>query len=263
MSVRNATATDPRTMDHIIGADEQGLRSAIDPGIRRLAIVVGLPLVDGVFITLVLAGVLDSLSGIVLTGLVIFGGTAAAAVVIADCPGQPRRRLLAVAGLGLVIVPVAAIQAMVAPTLATWIDIVVLERFAAIVLTIIAIDMLGLRIGRYLPGPGPVVILALLVSLNPTNGLVLAADYTLLVNGAIAALIGIGAISLWIILGHHLRAFLRPDRIRFAGGLALVALAIAIVTPIPTELAIVALVVGLLFGVTFDTEKRTLDVQVW
>lgn len=219
------------------------------PGIRRLSIVVGLPLLDGVFVTLVLAGILDSISGILLTGIVIFGGTAAAAVIIADCDGNPRAHLVGVIVLGMVIIPMAAIQAMLAPTVATWLDIALLERFAAIVLAIIAIDMMGLRINRYLPSPGPVVVLGILVSLDPANGIGLVADTTLLVNGAIAAGIGIGAVMLWLLVGQRLRSKLDPDRIRVAGGVSLAVLAVALLSPVPAAAAIGALVLGILFAI--------------
>lgn len=244
-------------MDVNVGSDVRSSRIDTGPGVRRLAIVVGLPLVDGVFITLVLAGVLDSLAGIALTGIVIFGGTAAAAVVLADCCGKAQPRLLAVAVLGAVIIPVAGIQAMLAPTLATWLDIALLERFAAIILVIIALDMLGLPIREYLPSPGPVVILALLVSLDPANGMVLAADYALLVNGAIAAGIGIAAVASWILVGERLRPILEPARIRVAGGLSLVTLAVALVTTLPPEIALIALGAGVLFAIDRDGLEGT------
>lgn len=231
--------------------------SIVGRATRRLAIVVGLPLVDGVFITLVLAGVLDSPAGVALTGFVIFGGTAAAAVVLADCTGRPRRRLAAVVVLGMVIVPVAAIQAMLAPTLATWIDVALLERFAAIILAIIAIDMMGLRVGRYLPSPGPVVILALLVSLDPANGMVLAADQGLFLSGAVAATIGVGVVAVWIVLGHRLRPVLDPARVRVAGGVSLAALSVALVSSLPAGIALIALGGGIIFALDAGGSGRT------
>lgn len=215
-----------------------------DPGIRRLGIVIGLPLIDGVFITLVLAGILDAVAGVILTGLIIFGGTAAAAVVLADLEDESITHLIGLGVIGAIIIPVAGIQAMIAPTLSTWLDVALLERFAVIVLLIIAIKMMGLPFARYMPRSGVVVALALVVSLDISNGSWVAADLGLFVNGAVAAAIGILAVGSMILAGNRIRNLLDTDRIRMVGGASVAALAISLVLNWPLWVALGVLVIG-------------------
>ncbi|MFB6176310.1 MAG: hypothetical protein ABEI99_04055, partial [Halobaculum sp.] len=59
------------------------LEQLVEGPTRLLATVMALPLVDGIFPALVLAGTLDQPLRIVETGLLIFGGSATMAVILA------------------------------------------------------------------------------------------------------------------------------------------------------------------------------------
>lgn len=234
----------------------------LTPGRRRLAVVLGLPLADGVFITLVLAGVLADPTGIVLTGVVIFGGTAAAAVTLADLEANPRNQLRYVLLLGSVLVPIAGVQAMMAPSVASLIDIGILERFAAIVLAIIGIRMIETRLTRWLPAPGMIVVLGILVSLDPAGSHDLVLEPSLFVAGAASAGIGIAVVAAVVLVGHRLRSLVCPDRMRHAGGVAVLVLATSLVSPLPTTAALAALVLGITYAGEWPTTVKSLGEPV-
>lgn len=238
----------PGIMDTQDRSEYRAVKPTFGRQTRRLGIVIGLPLVDGVFITLVLAGILDSLAGIVLAGLVIFGGTAAAAVVLTDTAHSPREQLVAIGVIGVVVIPLAGIQAMAAPSLALWLDVDLLKRFAVIILAIVALELADVPVRHYLPGPGPIVALALVVSLDPNNGIWAGADVSLFLFGSLAALIGIFAVTVMILVGNHLRHLLDPDRVGLAGSGALIVLAVSLMMPVPTSFALATLVVGLILS---------------
>ena len=56
-------------------------------GTRLLATVMALPLVDGIFPALILAGAVTSAVGVLEVGLLVFGGSATLAVVLAEMEG--------------------------------------------------------------------------------------------------------------------------------------------------------------------------------
>jgi len=60
------------------------LEQQVGEGTRLLATVMALPLVDGIFPALILAGALASPLGIIEVGLLVFGGSATLAVVLAE-----------------------------------------------------------------------------------------------------------------------------------------------------------------------------------
>ena len=78
---------------------------------KLLATVMVLPLIDGIFPALVVAGVLSTATGVVETGILIFGGSATAAVILAEMDGDRRDMVTSVLLIGAVIIPLAALEA--------------------------------------------------------------------------------------------------------------------------------------------------------
>jgi hypothetical protein len=105
---------------------------------KLLATVMALPLIDGIFPALVIAGALNSTVGIIETGLLIFGGSATMAVVLAEMEGTPRERVIKILLIGAVVVPVAALEASVAATLDSILNLEIFTRFAGVVILAVA-----------------------------------------------------------------------------------------------------------------------------
>jgi hypothetical protein len=228
------------------------LERRVGEGTRLLATVMALPLFDGIFAALVLAGAVSSLVGMVEVGLLIFGGSATLAVVLAEMEGSRRDRVRSILYVGAFVVPVAAIQAAIAPTIESVLSMAVFERFAALVILAVAAKTASATVGEYLPSPGVIIGLGLIASVRP-NGLELAvvSDPSYVLYGTGAAAIGVGFALAVAVSGPWLRGNVDLDRFRFGSAVALGVLPLSIleVGPITGEepLALVVLVVtGLL-----------------
>lgn len=239
-------------------------QATLTPGERRLALVMGLPLIDGVFITLVLAGVLETVAGILITGAVVFMGGASVAVIVSDLTGRPVDHLPTVALVGAIIVPVAAVQAMLAPTLASVIDVAVLERFAAVILLAIAAGMASDRIGQYLPRHGVIVVLALVASVQPNS---LAIQPAIAWDQAIAAVAAAGVAVVLagtlVLVNSHVRSALDPRRFEVGGACSLAWLGIALITPLPENGAILILGMALVIALEWDRPRLPITTTLW
>ncbi len=194
-----------------------------------LATVMALPLVDGIFPALVLAGALDSPIGVLEVGLLVFGGSATLAVVLAEMDAPPRKAARAVLAVGAMLVVGAAVEAALAPTIQSVVDLPTFERFAAIVIAAIAAKTGSARLGEYLPRPAVIVGLGLVASVDPSGAtLEVTTDPTLVVHAVAAALVGtlfaLGA----ALFGPRLRRNVDVDRFRFGSAVALGLLAISI-----------------------------------
>jgi len=128
-----------------------------------------LPLVDGVFPALILAGALDEPLGALQVGLLIFGGSATVAVILAEMNGTPREQATVVLLVGIPLILLAAVQAALAPAIESVLDIVIFERFAALVIAAIAAKTASATIGDYLPNPVVVIGLGLVASIDPSG----------------------------------------------------------------------------------------------
>ncbi|MDB2242088.1 DUF5794 domain-containing protein [Halorubrum ezzemoulense] len=223
------------------------LEQQVGSATKLLATVMVLPLIDGIFPALVVAGVLGSATGVVETGILIFGGSATAAVILAEMDGTRREMVASVLLIGAVIIPVAAVEAALAPTLQELLNLPVFERFAGLVILTIAAKTASSEIGEYLPSPGVIIGLGLVASFEP-SGFALRTSTEYVVNGTAAAAVGVAFALSIALLSPHLRGRVDIDRFRFGSAVALGVLALPILlgpfdlmqTEAPVALAVLA-----------------------
>jgi hypothetical protein len=227
------------------------IEQRVDDATKLLAIVMCLPLVDGLFPALVLAGALDTVTGILEVGLLVFGGSAMVAVIIAEMDAGPRQQAKIVLGVGSVVITLAVVEAALAPTLAGLLNLAVFERFAGVVILAVAASTASARIAEYLPRPAVIVVLGLIASIDPAGAeLVVDVRPELLVRAAAAGGVGV-AFALVVALGSpYLRNAVDLDRFRFGSAVALGVLPLSIYGIIPANapLALAVLVVTTIFA---------------
>ena len=229
----------------------------VGEGTRLLATVMALPLLDGIFAALVLAGAVSSILGMVEVGLLIFGGSATLAVVLAEMEGSRRERVRNILVVGALVVPLAAVQAAIAPTIESMLAMEVFERFAALVILAVAARTASATVGEYLPGPGVVIALGLVASFQP-NGFELqfVSEPMFVVYGTGAAAIGVGFALAVALFGPWLRGNVDIDRFRFGSAVALGVLPLSIlqVGPITGEEPLALVVLALTALLAFNPE---------
>lgn len=228
---------------------------------KLLATVMALPLIDGIFPALVIAGALNSTVGIIETGLLIFGGSATVAVVLAEMDGTPRERVVKILLIGAVVVPVAALEASLASTLDSILNLEIFTRFAGVVILAIAAKTASSKVGEFLPSPAVIVGLGLVASVQPDGAeLQIASDLSVVATGAAAAATGVIFAVIVALMGPHLRGRVDIDRFRFGSAVALGVLALPILGLLQTEAPIalaVLLVTGLL---SYDPDSGASEV---
>jgi hypothetical protein len=227
------------------------LEQSVGEGTKLLATVMGLPLIDGIFPALILAGAVGSALGILEVGLLVFGGSATLAVVLADMEGTRREVVTSILLVGIPIMLVAALEAAVAPTIAEMLNMPVFERFAALVILAIAAKTASATVGEYLPSPGVIVGLGLIASFNPsgvTQALAtdpFVTDPMLVARGVAAAGVGVGFALSVALLAPWLRGNVDLDRFRFGSAVALGVLPLSILgiiqANVPIALAVLAI----------------------
>jgi hypothetical protein len=211
------------------------LEQQVGGATKLLATVMGLPLVDGIFPALVIAGALSSPVGILQTGLLIFGGSATVAVILAEMDGSRREQATSILLLGAVLIPVAVVEAAFAGTLKSMLEFGTFHRFAGLVILAIAAKTASAEIGRYLPSPGVIVGLGLVASFKSFENLDLtpSLDTTMLVHAAAAAGTGVAFALTVALVAPQLRGAVDVDRFRFGSSVALGMLALDVLGLLP------------------------------
>lgn len=224
-------------------------------GTRLLATVMALPLIDGIFPALILAGAVSTVLGMVEVGLLIFGGSATLAVILAEMAGTRREQVRNVLLVGLLIVPVAAVQAALAPTIASVLEMYIFERFAALVILAIAAKTASATIGEYLPSPAIIIGLGLVASFRPSDfAFSLVAEPTYVLYGTGAAAVGVGFALSVALLAPWLRGNVDIDRFRFGSAVALGILPFTILGLIPTDAPLALAVLGVTALLAFNPD---------
>ncbi|MFB6134574.1 MAG: DUF5794 domain-containing protein [Halanaeroarchaeum sp.] len=216
---------------------------------RLLATVMLLPLVDGIFAALVLADALSTTVGIVQVGLLVFGGSATLAVIVAEMDRNMRQQATSVAIVGVPLLTLAVAEAAIAPAIASLLNIVIFERFAAVVIVAIAAKTASATIGEYLPRPSIIIALGLIASIDP-SGLVLRVtpNVELMLRAAASALVGIGFALGVVVLRPYIEGLVDIDRFRFGTAIALGTLAFSVINLVPSNAPLPVFVVAALLA---------------
>ncbi|MFB6120869.1 MAG: DUF5794 domain-containing protein [Halobacteriaceae archaeon] len=225
---------------------------------QSLAVVMGLPLADGVFATLVLAGTLDTAVGVVQTGLLVFGGAATAALLLASDRSRPAdgRRLLRI---GVPLVTVAAAEAALAGTFVSVVDTATFRPFAGLVLVAVAARVASAHVTRYLPGPGIVVAVGAVLSFDPNGPVAIAPDATAALHAVAAAGIGV-AFGLGVVAARpHLRRILDAERFRFGSAVALGTMGASVAGLVPSGSPLPLVALALAAVLAFDPNREDVD----
>jgi hypothetical protein len=204
----------------------------VDGPTKLLATVMGLPLVDGIFAAIVLAGGLSSLAGIVQVGLLVFGGSATVAVVFSEFDDSRWESASRVLLVGVPMIVLAGLEAALAPTIGSVLSLAIFERFAAVVVLAIAAKTASARIGEYLPKPSAIVVLGFLASVRPgTFEFALHLDPVLVARAVGAGTVGVCFALGVVIMRPYLTDILDVDRFRFGSAVALGMLAVSLFRP--------------------------------
>jgi hypothetical protein len=240
------------------------LERRVGRGTRLLATVMALPLLDGIFAALVLAGAVSSIVGMIEVGLLIFGGSATLAVVLAEMEGSRGERVRSILLVGAFIIPLAAIQATIAPTIESVLSMAVFERFAAVVILAVAARTASATLATYLPSPGVIIAFGLIASLEPSSfefGIVSEPAHILYGTGA--ATIGVGFALAVAVFGPWLRRNVDIERFRFGSAVALGVLPLTIleIGPITGEEPLALVVLGVTSLLAFNPENAIEDTE--
>jgi hypothetical protein len=236
------------------------LEERVGRGTRLLATVMSLPLIDGIFPALIIAGALSSPLGILETGLLIFGGSATVAVILAEMEGSRREQITSILLLGALLLPVAGVEALFAETLSTVLNFEVFQRFAGLVILAVAAKTASAKVGEYLPSPAVIIGLGLVASLELGGAaLVIDPDLATVGRAVAAAGVGVGFALAVAVFAPTLRGAVDLDRFRFGSSVALGMLAIDVLGLLPTQAPVALGVLGVTALFAYDPAAESVD----
>lgn len=211
----------------------------LDDGAKRLVLVLCLPLVDGVFATLLVTGAVETFSDVVAVALTLFAGAGSVAVLYSHAESVAHARRMVLQATAVLLVGAVAV-ALVAPVFEQVFNIHRLRVAAGIALLIIAGQLADIDLSDTFTVPG-IILTGFALSVQDPGALQLTTAY-------VAPALGTALVAA---AGLYLAAGLDRGRLTLGyvqkGGatvLALIALSLFGVN-VPTELGLAVLAVSL------------------
>ncbi len=160
----------------------------LDDGAQRLLLVLCLPLVDGVFATLLVSGAVQTFSDILTVSLTIFTGAGALAILYSysDSKEEAMSMVKAVAPY---LIGGAIVVGLIAPVFEQIFVVEKIKIAAGIALLVIAGEMTGFSVSDKFAVPG-IILTGLLISLQRPEALSVSLDYLMpAISTVVASLI--------------------------------------------------------------------------
>ena len=147
----------------------------LDDGAQRLVLVLCLPLVDGVFATLLVTGAVQTFSDIVNIALTIFTGAGALAVLYSSAETGRHARKIVGQAVPILIMGAMAV-ALVAPIFETLFYIERLQYAAGLAILAIAASIADLSFADKFPVPA-IILTGMVLSLKGFSGFYISTEY--------------------------------------------------------------------------------------
>lgn len=211
---------------------------AYDEGTRQLIYILCLPLIDGVFASMLVSGAMTTFSEVVATSLTIFSGAGALAVLYshADSVSEARDMVLKAAPF---LILGAALVGVVAPIYAEMFNLSLLKYATGLTLLSIAAQIAKVEHAEKFP-PHAIIFTGLALSIQAPSALALNASY--LPNALMTALLAVGVLYAASSLSKY---DLKMKYIRLGGAAALAVIGASIFVQLPSDASL------LILGISF------------
>lgn len=148
-----------------------------DEDARKLIFILCLPLVDGVFATLLVTGAVETFSDIVAIALTVFTGAGALAVLYSCSETKKEATQTVLQTIPYLVLGAVAVS-LVAPIFEQLFFVQRLQYAAGLALLTIAVKMGGLKVGDWLSVPA-ILITGMMLSVRNPGSLVFSFEYLL------------------------------------------------------------------------------------
>lgn len=219
------------------GASRQLL--GLDEGTRQLIYILCLPLVDGVFASLLVSGAITTFSELVATSLTVFSGAGALAVLYSNSENAIEAKRMVVKAAPFLILG-SVIIGLVAPIYAQMFDLALLKYATGLTLVAIAAQIAEVPYADLMP-PQAVILTGMVLSLQAPSALGLGYSYLP------EAMLMVSVSLMVLYAASYLSKFdLNMRYIRMGGAAALTILGTSVFVQMPANSSLIVLVFSFL-----------------
>lgn len=220
---------------------------------RYLGFIMSLPLLDGVFISIILSNGLTNYVDAILVGGFIIGGGASIGVILSEFDGNMYTEIKRTIIIGIFISILAIFQAATAPIIEPLLNINLFKYGSMIALIALAYKISPIDKTIWIIEPGIIIVFTFLISVN-----IQPIDYTIMLDyetawyAFISSVIATGISILTIIYKLRLRELVNKNIIKYITSLGLIIIALSIPNIVPEYMSIIVFIVGFSISIYFN-----------
>ena len=220
-----------------------------DSGAQRLLFVLALPLVDGVFATLLVTGAIQTFSEIMTIALTVFTGAGALAVLYSESESKAEAQNM-VKKVVPYLVGGTLLVALVAPVFEQIFYLSRLRYAAAIAVAVIALKISEVSIAEKFTVPS-IIFTGMALSLKQPTSIQLTLSYVVPAVATVAVALGV----------LYLATYIDPERldldiIRKAGSLVLILISLSLVgLNVPANLGLLVMSTSIVVAARTEAQK--------
>lgn len=162
-------------LDSLTSGASRQLLELYDEDTRRLTTILCLPLIDGVFPSLLVGGAVSTVSESLIVSLTIFSGAGALAVLYSSTQEKSEARKMVLKASPVLVTGALAVS-LIAPAFQQLFSVQMMQTVAGLALISIALDMLDVGKASMFPVPA-IVVTGLALSFNASGTPVLTLEY--------------------------------------------------------------------------------------
>lgn len=217
---------------------------------RYLGILMGLPLLDGVFISIVLSGGLNTFIDALIVGGFVLGGGATIGIILSEFTNNTKITIKRTIIVGLIITIFAMIQASIAPVIEPFINIDRFKYGAIIALLILAYRIIPIGEKYHIFKPSIVLFIFLLFSIQfETTINIQQINYMAALYAFVASFTATTISLTTIVYRNKLINLLDIDVIKYTTGLGLILIAMNIAGLVPEITILIVFVIGFFISI--------------
>lgn len=210
-----------------------------------------LPLLDGVFLSIVLSGGLETAYDAILVGSFVLGGSATISVILSEFGDNTRKSIFRVLLIGCVIGIIATIQTVFAPVIEPYINTDTFRNGAVLALVALAIKILPFDRTDKMISPIVIITITLLVSINTSPEYMGAINTDNAIYAIIAVITAISIALTTVIIRPYISDRFNNEILKYGTSFGLLFISITILFPISSSIPFVIIMVTILASISF------------
>lgn len=217
---------------------------------RYLGLIMGLPLIDGVFLSIVINNGLNSIIDALIIGAFVLGGGASISIIMSEFDNDLYTTIKRVLIIGLIITIIAIIQALFAPILESFINTDIFIYGAVLALIALAYKIIPIGKKYMIFQPGIIILITLIFSIQLDYSVELI-DINLMygIYALISGLLATSISLMTVIYRSKLIKLLDENIIKYTTGVGLVTIALSLINIIPSVTTIIIFIFGFIIAI--------------